>query len=99
ITVDSKQEGGKTRDAVATFVTSGKNIGKSNATNIVTQSLRDALSLYNKQIKKAHPKSKGANGEEINPKLIPPPMTLKKINDGKSATLTDKDFEQGITVQ
>jgi ATP-dependent DNA ligase len=91
ITVDSKQEGGKTREAVATFVATGKNIGKSNATNIVTQALRDALSLYNKQLKK------GNSG--VNIKMVPPPMTLKKINASKSATLTDKDFDNGITVQ
>src|SRR5271165_616484 len=99
IIVDSKQEGGKIRDTVPTFVTTGKNIGKANATNIITQALRDALSLYNKQNKKSNQESKTSNADGLNPKLVPPPIALKKIGDGKKATLTDKDFADGITVQ
>lgn len=100
LTVDSKQEGGKIKETVPTYVTSGKNIGKKNATNIVTQALRDALSLYNKQYKKSHPEGKESkSGDVANAKLSPPPMTLKKINSAKAATLGDDDFTSGITVQ
>lgn len=100
ITVDSKQEGGKTRDIVPTFVTKGKNIGKANATNIVTQGLRDALSLYNKQNKKSNPSgSKADSDSDVNSRLMPPPMTLKKIDSDRASTLKDKDFADGITVQ
>jgi ATP-dependent DNA ligase len=49
ITVESQQEGGKVRDVVPTYVGAGKNLGKKNATNCITQALRDALGLYNKQ--------------------------------------------------
>lgn len=48
ITVEAGQEGGKVRDVVPTYVSAGKNSGKRNATNPITQALRDALGLYNK---------------------------------------------------
>ena len=51
--VTAGQLGGKVREVVPTFITSGKNLGKVNATNQITQAIRDALSLYNKQRKKA----------------------------------------------
>lgn len=53
ITVESQQKGGKVRDVVPTYVSAGKNLGKKNATNALTQALRDALGLYNKQKKRA----------------------------------------------
>lgn len=53
ITVEAKQEDGKVRDHVPTYVTKGKNIGKTNATNVITQALRDALGKYNKQSHRA----------------------------------------------
>lgn len=90
ITVNSQQVGGKIRKAVPTIVTTGKNIGKKNETNVITQAFRDALSLYNKQIKKT---SVGSSDEK------PPPMLIQWLNDSKSATLTQDDFKEGITVQ
>ncbi len=53
ITVETSQVGGKQRDVVPTYVSAGKNLGKKNATNAVTQAIRDALGLYNKQRKRA----------------------------------------------
>ena len=53
ITVESQQVGGKVRDAIPTYVSSGKNLGKKNATNCITQAIRDALGLFNKQKKRA----------------------------------------------
>jgi hypothetical protein len=53
ITVVSQQLGGKIRDTVPTYVSTGKNLGKKNATNPLTQAFRDALGLYNKQKKRA----------------------------------------------
>jgi ATP-dependent DNA ligase len=53
ITVESQQENGKVRDTTPTYVVAGKNLGKANATNELTQALRDAVGLYNKQLKRA----------------------------------------------
>jgi hypothetical protein len=53
ITVESAQRGGKIRDVVPTYVSAGKNLGRKNATNCVTQAIRDALGLYNRQRKRA----------------------------------------------
>lgn len=53
ITVEAKQEDGKIRDHVPTYVRVGKNLGKTNATNAITQALRDALGMYNKQSRRS----------------------------------------------
>ena len=50
IHTESCQIGGKFRDVIPTYVTVGKNLGKKNATNALTQALRNALGLYNKQM-------------------------------------------------
>jgi len=47
--------GGKTRKTVPTILANGKNIGKKNETNVLQQAMRDALGMYNKQIKRANP--------------------------------------------
>lgn len=52
IDVESLQEGGKVREMTPTFVSLGKNLGKKNATNPITQALRDALGLFNKHKKR-----------------------------------------------
>jgi hypothetical protein len=49
---NSWHDGGEVRKGVVpTIVAVGKNLGKKNATNVATQALRDALGLYNKQMK------------------------------------------------
>ena len=49
---NSWHEGGELRKGVVpTIVTAGKNIGKKNATNVITQAMRNALGLYNKHLK------------------------------------------------
>ena len=52
ISVETLQQGGKVREVVPTYVSTGKNLGKKNATNPITQALRDALGMYNKQVKR-----------------------------------------------
>lgn len=89
IIVISYQVGGKIRKSVPTIVTSGKNIGRKNETNVLTQSLRDALSLYNKQLKT----SVGDFDEK------PPPMLIQWLDSSISSTLTPEDFKIGITAQ
>lgn len=90
IMVYSQQVGGKIRKSVPTIISTGKNIGKKNETNVLTQAFRDALSLYNKQLKKTNI---GSSDEK------PPPMLIQWINDSKTSTLTDEDFKNGITLQ
>ena len=53
ISVDSRLEGRPSRAAVETFITTGKNIGKKNATNVITQAFRDALGKYTNKLKTA----------------------------------------------
>ena len=50
---ESGQVGGKIREVIPTYVTEGKRLGQKNSTNALTQALRDALGLYNKQLRKA----------------------------------------------
>jgi len=107
---ESGQVGGKIRDIIPTYVTEGKRLGQKNATNALTQALRDALGLYNKQLRKAH--SSGAQGDRASaadePPAAdglpavgaydprPPPQLIKPAID---APLTAADFESGVTVQ
>jgi hypothetical protein len=129
ITVEAQQRGGKVRDIVPTYVSAGKNLGKRNATNALTQALRDALGLYNKQRRRADIVEHRATPPRVSPRgppsprappvpaapegapageeegcagtydHMPPPMLVKKIGDGREATLTPADFQRGITAQ
>jgi ATP-dependent DNA ligase len=93
IVVKSYQEDGKIRDTVPTYISSGKNCGKKNATNVLTQALRNALSIYNKQTKKT---LKGASKTTVE---CYPPMLIKKEGDAKGTILLESDFEKGLTLQ
>jgi hypothetical protein len=110
ITVESLQKDGKVRDVVPTYVAAGKNLGRKNATNALTQALRDALGLYNKQKKRADivdasRTSDAATSTEAAPAAaetfdeMPPPQLVKKLGDGREATLTPASFADGVTVQ
>lgn len=96
---------GKTREGgKPTIVRGGKNLGKVNATNPVTQAIRDAFSRYNAQAKRASSRAgplAAAPGQAAAPARAagPPPMLVKKIGETREATLTPEDFEKGITVQ
>ncbi|MHB2027946.1 MAG: ATP-dependent DNA ligase [Acidimicrobiales bacterium] len=54
IIIIARIKDGKIRAASPTIVKSGKNKGKANETNVFCQTLRDALSIYNKHLKKAN---------------------------------------------
>lgn len=84
ISVDSKIAGGKVRDAVPTVVRAGKNLGKASSTNALTQALRDAYGLYNKQLKK-HTRDETRF----------PPMLAQVLKDQKKPI----DIAAGVYVQ
>lgn len=93
IIVESYQDGGKIRDAIPTYISTGKNIGKANATNVITQAFRDALGLYNKQSKRTiAPTTSSHNTFD----KMPPPMLAKKLDDSPISADT---FCDGVTVQ
>jgi hypothetical protein len=109
---ESGQVGGKIRDIIPTYVTEGKRLGQKNATNALTQALRDALGLYNKQLRKANSSgmadTTAADGAQVVGTNVagakpagaydqrPPPQLIKPAAD---APLTAADFESGVTVQ
>lgn len=64
---------GKVRDSTPTIITEGKNLGKSNETNVFTQALRDAYGLYNKQAAKS-----GVVDEATD---LFPPMLAQRLDD------------------
>ena len=102
ISVESLQEHGKVRDVVPTYVRAGKSAGRKNATNPLTQALRDALGLYNKQRRRtglaATPEGPPPGGVGEAP-LQPLPMLLKAYGASREAVLTPEDFREGVTVQ
>ena len=106
VSVESGQRGGKVRDVVPTTVSRGKNLGKKNATNALTQALRDALGLYNKHAKRADvvpagPAAAGpaAPAAEAEVPAMPPPMLVRRLGESPAATLGPADFAAGVTVQ
>ncbi len=88
VKVESGIEGGKIRDTVPTIVTKGKNIGKKNATNPFTQALRDALSVYTKQVDKASRETLGVSKRY-------PPMLSEIYGDHVDGI----NFAAGVYVQ
>lgn len=72
--VKSLQVGGKVRDSVPTAINDGKNKGRKNFTNCLTQAIKEATSHFNKQLKKAQPIDR------------PLPMLAKKFGSSKAAT-------------
>lgn len=98
----SWQEGGKVRDgSKPTFVTQGKNIDKANATNMITQALRDALSLYNKQVKRAGVSLVGKHAASASQPMQwrPAPMLVNPLDKDRAARLTPEVLARGVTVQ
>jgi hypothetical protein len=88
-------EGGIIRKSTPTYITTGKNIGKSNETNIITQAFRQALGTYNTTISKVASNIVGKDGEE-SVSIMPPPMLVQKI---QNFPLKEQDFIDGITLQ
>jgi ATP-dependent DNA ligase len=87
IKTDSGVVGGKVRDTDDTYVMEGKNIGRSNETNVFCQALRDAYSKYRKHADKTNP------GDKV------PPMLAKSMNDMFDNPADDIDWSGGMFVQ
>ncbi len=95
ICVTSRQGDGKTRDAVPTYVTRGKNLGRASATNVITQAMRDALGKYNRRAKDAVAAREAAPpGEAKDPEQLrrPPPMLLQKYGATRASRLGPGDY-------
>ena len=104
-------ESGKIRDTVPTFVTSGKNLGKANATNVLTQALRDALGLYNRRLKSSRSRASVSSAAADTTATAdiavttdtstadPLPMLVKKEGQTKKSTLTPEMYARGLTAQ
>ena len=111
ITVEASQADGKVRDAVPTWVAAGKNLGRANATNALTQALREACALHVKQQRRGGPQqhdretavgdaAPAAPAEPAGPAPAgPPPMLLSALGASKRATLAADDFRDGVTAQ
>jgi hypothetical protein len=89
IKVDAGMIGGKVRESEPTVVTSGRNIGRANATNVFQQTLRDALSLHNKQMSKVAREVPKGQTERY------PPMLAQDLR-----TIINKpDITRGVYIQ
>lgn len=79
------------------YIDKGKNIGKSNQTNVFTQALRDAYSKYNKQkTQEEHIVSSDSTTKSSSKKVVRyRPMLVQKERDQTKPL----DFNDGITVQ
>jgi hypothetical protein len=102
ITTDSWQDGGKLRDGgEPTYVRQGKNLGKVNATNPATQAMRDALSMYNRQVKRAGVALVGEHAKSASQPMQwrPAPMLVNPLGKTRDSRLTPDVLQRGVTVQ
>ena len=87
ISVEAGQKDGKIRDSIPTIIMCGKNIGKKNETNAITQAFRDALGLYNKQLKKV------TNAAMANTKITKSNTEITKSNTENTKSNTKSNTE------
>lgn len=85
-------EGGKIRKTASTIVRSGKNIGRANETNVFCQTMRDALSMYNKELRSKS--ALMAEGQTTTVELHPPMLAKKwdKDNVDYSSVYVQKKY-------
>jgi len=87
IEVENSQAGGKVREFEPEIVSQGKNIGRANETNVLSQAIKNANSKYNKQLQKS---DVGIDS------YMKPLMLVKKLGENKDSTLSNYD---DITIQ
>jgi hypothetical protein len=104
-------QGADKKGGVPTIVTAGKNVGKKNATNVLTQAMRDAWSKYNAHVRRAGsanlndavvPAARAAClADAVVPAAaaLPLPQLVKVLGKGKSATPTPAEWAAGLSLQ
>ena len=98
----SGDTGGKKKESEKTFISTGKNIGKKNQTNVFTQALMEARSKYNKKLNESNKcinydkDEKGDNDEKCCEKQIKiyAPMLLHIYEDKRINFDTDLYYIQ-----
>lgn len=80
IKIESGQIGGKVRDTQPIIISKGKNIGKKNATNVLTQAIQDAFSRYKKHNKNVPKKENMETNKRPRP-MLPVPSERGKITE------------------
>lgn len=98
----SWQEGGEPRKGTTpTYVRSGKNLGRANATNQLTQAFKEAWSKYNDKLRKGARQANPSGEQEQELVLFtnPPPMLVQKYGATKDSLVTDADLAAGVFVQ
>lgn len=73
----------KMTTSAPTIVHTGKNLGKSNATNVLTQAYSECTSKYTKKIKSGYTEEISHQNKERSSADVPIPMNLKQWNDFK----------------
>lgn len=72
----------KMTDSAPTIISTGKNLGKKNATNVLTQTYNDCISKYKLKIKSGYSENKPKLGD-VKVNKFPFPMALKPWKDFK----------------
>jgi hypothetical protein len=96
IRVTSGVAGGKIRTVHPTIVRTGKNLGRSNQTNPLTQALKDAFSRHTRHERQLGRHDAAPAAEEEVGIL---PMLIRLEGSSPAATLTAADFADGLTAQ
>ncbi len=94
ITVESVTHKGNTRPTVPTIITEGKNLGRANATNALTQAIKKAYSMLRLKLKVT---DKGT--EERKEEGIIFPMLVKKWRETRGSIPTDAEYAKGLLVE
>lgn len=95
VKVINKTHLGNIKKTIPDIITSGKNIGKTNETNVFTQAMSEAESKYTKQKRKItkEEKTTTTNNVTVHTDLYPP-MLAKKLSDAPEINFNEPVFVQ-----
>ena len=88
-----KRHTGHEQISEKTIISEGKNLDKKNASTPISQAISQAYRLYQNKLKKSNKLI------DIKDVPRPPPMLLKKIEESKSSTLSEEDYNNGVIIQ